>query len=380
VHRDVSPQNIMLGRNGHVQVLDFGAAKADEHSQHTAAGVLVGKLAYIAPEQVRGERSGPRTDVFSAGVVLWASLVGQRLFYEPGLDRSDLLHALVLKPVPRPSRLRGDVPRAVDDVVKRALSRDPERRYQTALEFADALDSIGAAPPGAALAALVAELCAERLAEKDALLRAGLATAAEASESTPVARAQLVASPPSFSGMALSPLPQPLRRSRLAWLGAALLAGLALWWTVDSAQTSRPGLSASVLGVGSATAPSAAAPDNVSALRDATAPREVTERQELAASPLVVSSLVVAAPAPAEPAASERARVHRRADRGRNDRGRNDRGRNDRGREAKPKQRLRRSPAQPISSTPAPEGSTRDCDPPTYMDAAGIRHFKKDCL
>jgi serine/threonine-protein kinase len=369
VHRDVSPQNIMLGRNGHVQVLDFGAAKADEHSQHTAAGVLVGKLAYMAPEQVRGDRSGPRTDVFSAGVVLWESLVGQRLFYEPGLDRSDLLHALVLKPVPRPSRLRGDVPRAVDDVVRKALSRDPKRRYQTALEFADALDSIGAAPPGAALAALVAELCAERLAEKDALLRAGLATAAE-SESTPVARALLVASPPSFSGMALSSLPPPLRRSRLAWLGAALLAGLALWWTLDTAQTSRPSRSASALGVGSATAPSAAAPDSVSALRDVTPPRGVTEPEELAAAPLVVSSLAVAPPARAEPASSDRERVHRRAHRGRSDKGR----------EAKAKQKLRHGSAQPSSPAPAPEASTRVCDPPTYMDAAGIRHFKKDCL
>jgi tRNA A-37 threonylcarbamoyl transferase component Bud32 len=370
VHRDVSPQNIMLGRNGHVQVLDFGAAKADEHSQHTAAGVLVGKLAYMAPEQVRGERSGPRTDVFSAGVVLWESLVGQRLFYEPGLDRSDLLHALVLKPVPRPSRLRADVPRAVDDVVKRALSRDPKRRYQTALEFADALDSIGAAPPGAALATLVAELCAERLAEKDALLRAGLATAAEASEATPVARAQLVASPPSFSGMALSSLPQPLRRSRLAWLGAALLAGLALWWTVDTAQTPRRGRSMSALDVGSATAPSAAAADSVSAPRDVTSPRVVTEPEELAAAPFVVSSLAVAPPARAESASGERERSHRRADRGRTDRGR----------EAKAKQKLRRGRAQPHSSAAAPEVSTRDCDPPTYMDAAGIRHFKKDCL
>jgi tRNA A-37 threonylcarbamoyl transferase component Bud32 len=369
VHRDVSPQNIMLGRNGHVQVLDFGAAKAVEHSQHTAAGVLVGKLAYMAPEQVRGERSGPRTDVFSAGVVLWESLVGQRLFYEPGLDRSDLLHALVLKPVPRPSRLRGDVPSAVDDVVKRALSRDPKRRFQTALEFADALDSIGAAPPGAALAALVAELCAQRLAEKDALLRAGLASAAEVSEATPVAGALLVASPPSFSGMALSPLPQPLRRSRVAWLGAALLAGLALWGTVDTAHTQRPGRSASALHVGSATAPSAAAPDSVSAPPDVTPRPMLAERQELAATPLAVSSLVVAPPAGVEPASSQRDGVHSA-----------DGARARRVRQAEPKQKLRRARAQPRSSAPPPGASSRDCDPPTYMDAAGIRHFKKDCL
>src|SRR5690606_27187004 len=153
---------------------DFGAAKAEQHSQHTAAGVLVGKLAYMAPEQVRGERSSPRTDVFSAGVVLWEALVGQRLFHRPELDRSELLHALVLKPVARPSRSRADVPPAVDAVVARALARDPERRYQTAREFADALDAAGAIPPGVVLAQLVGEACGARLGDKDALLRAGL--------------------------------------------------------------------------------------------------------------------------------------------------------------------------------------------------------------
>jgi hypothetical protein len=309
---------------------------------------------------VRGEHSGPRTDVFSAGVVLWEALVGQRLFYEPGLDRGDLLHALVLKPVPRPSRLRADVPKAVDDVVKRALSRDPERRFQTALEFANALDAIGAAPPGAALAALVAELCAERLAEKDALLRAGLAAAAEVSESTPVPRALLVASPPSF-GMALSSVPRPLRRSRVAWLGVALLAGPALWWTFDAVRAPLTGRATSALGAGNASAPLAAARDAVSGLRhvtpdvtpDVTPEPDITRRQDVTALHEVHEVHEVS---------------HERA----------------RGRDAKlgaklgPKSRRERARAHSLS--PHRQATARDCDPPTYMDAAGIRHFKKDCL
>ena len=414
VHRDVSPQNIMLGRNGHVQVLDFGAAKAVEHSQHTAAGVLVGKLAYMAPEQVRGEGSGPRTDVFSAGVVLWESLVGQRLFYEPGLDRGDLLQALVLKPVPRPSRLRADVPPGVDEVVKRALSRNPQRRFQTALEFATALESIDATPTAAALAGLIAELCGERLAEKEALLRAGLAAAAEASASTPVPHALLVASPPSFSGVALaSPATRQLRGSRMAWVGAALLAGSALWWTFDGPRSSRQ-RPVGALGTGvdspssgahegvgdrprplAARAPADTAEDDGATEREPTSPGRVRQaavqqaavqqapvhdtliaaaeqEQAMAAIPtLAPSDLSALSLAEPEPTRVERARSERsRAER--------PRARAERRRDVSDAVRPRMARARPAAQAAQPGG--RDCDPPTYIDSAGIRHYKKDCL
>ena len=155
VHRDVSPQNIMVSRSGHVQVLDFGAAKAIEHSQHTAAGVLVGKLAYMAPEQVHGERSSPCTDIFAAGIVVWEALAGKRLFYDPSLARSELRQARVRKPIARPSQLRADVPRALDVVVKKARDRNPRRRYQNALELAEARELFAAGPVGSQLGRLV---------------------------------------------------------------------------------------------------------------------------------------------------------------------------------------------------------------------------------
>ncbi|HTV18967.1 MAG TPA: hypothetical protein VMG12_09860, partial [Polyangiaceae bacterium] len=325
----------------------------------------------------------PRTDVFSAGVVLWEALVGQRLFYEPGLDRGDLLQALVLKPVLRPSRMRSDVPKAVDDVVKKALSRNPERRYQTALDFANALEAIGVAPIAVDLADLVAELCAERLAEKDALLRAGLAAAAEASATTPVPQAIVVPSPPSFSGMALSNRPRPLRGSRMAWAGAVLLAGSALWWTFDAMRASRASGSPSTLRAAAppvAQGPSPQSPSTTAlvasaeAIVHAPAPEVAAREPEVVDIPIITLSGV---------AAEERAEpTRRRASRPRSvdtserplasARGRVER------RDGAPAAPANRARAHLTS--PKLDVATRDCDPPTYMDAAGIRHFKKDCL
>src|SRR4051812_46949225 len=88
VHRDVSPQNIMVGANGVARVLDFGIAKAESQSQITRPGMVKGKFSYLSPEQMRGLPVDPRTDVFAAGVVLWESLTGERLFSTHGLEKT----------------------------------------------------------------------------------------------------------------------------------------------------------------------------------------------------------------------------------------------------------------------------------------------------
>jgi serine/threonine-protein kinase len=171
IHRDVSPQNIIVGVDGVARVADFGVAKAAGRVQTTSAGHVKGKLAYMAPEQVLDGVLTPRTDVFAAGIVLWEALTGKRL-----LDATHP-HATVaklLQPdfVP-PSTHAPEVSPALDAVVMRALAREPADRWDTALAFATALeDACKETPPATTrqVGAWVLEMCGPALAEQAARL------------------------------------------------------------------------------------------------------------------------------------------------------------------------------------------------------------------
>ena len=163
VHRDVSPQNIMLGEDGIARVLDFGIAKAERRAQETACGDLKGKLSYMAPEQLRGDAVDRRTDVYAASVVLWETLVGASLFN----DRSDAgTFANALRGCStRPGLRVPGLPAELDAIVMRGLATRPEDRFATALDMARALDSIVAFNPVRPneLGAWLCELGAEAL-------------------------------------------------------------------------------------------------------------------------------------------------------------------------------------------------------------------------
>jgi serine/threonine protein kinase len=137
VHRDVCPQNIMLGYDGITRVMDFGVAKAVDQLSQTRPGTHKGKVPYMAPEQIRCQPIDRRSDIFSLGVVLWESTIGKRLFKA----ENDILSAsMVLKgKVPRPSRARDNFPLELEAIVLKALNPRPERRYQTAREMGQAL-------------------------------------------------------------------------------------------------------------------------------------------------------------------------------------------------------------------------------------------------
>ncbi|HEU4538097.1 MAG TPA: protein kinase, partial [Polyangiaceae bacterium] len=143
VHRDISPQNVMVGADGVSRLLDFGIAKAADRAQYTREGQIRGKIAYMAPEQLRGTAASARTDLYSMGVVLWESLTARRLFHAP--TDAKLVSRVLESDVRPASEQNPAVPPALDALLERALHRHPEVRFQSADEMANALDA--AVPP-----------------------------------------------------------------------------------------------------------------------------------------------------------------------------------------------------------------------------------------
>ncbi|MGH7293362.1 MAG: protein kinase domain-containing protein [Polyangiaceae bacterium] len=137
VHRDVSPQNVLVGVDGVARVLDFGVAKAAVRLQTTREGQLKGKLAYMAPEQLGGHVDRV-TDLYSAGVVLWEALTSRRL-YEAN-NEGELLRKILRGRPDKPSAHAEGLPTVLDDIALRALQIDPAERFQTAREMAVAIE------------------------------------------------------------------------------------------------------------------------------------------------------------------------------------------------------------------------------------------------
>jgi serine/threonine-protein kinase len=135
VHRDIKPANIILLPDHRVKVADFGIARI-ESSQYTQAGTVLGTPAYMSPEQFMGQTVDGRSDIFSAGVVLYQFLTGERPF--SGTATTIMHKVLMEEPLP-PSMLNVQVPKRFDAVIKKAMTKRPEDRYQTAREFADAI-------------------------------------------------------------------------------------------------------------------------------------------------------------------------------------------------------------------------------------------------
>ena len=144
VHRDVNPANILLTYTGEVKILDFGVAKTNTNKE-TVNGTIKGKIAYMAPEQLLSRGVDQRSDVFSTGVVLWECLTGRPLFMRD--SEAATLYAIMNDPIPPPSRLRPEVPQALDAIVERALARTPADRFESAEEMGMVLDDFLATQP-----------------------------------------------------------------------------------------------------------------------------------------------------------------------------------------------------------------------------------------
>jgi serine/threonine-protein kinase len=137
VHRDVSPQNVLVGTDGMARLLDFGVAKAAGRLQVTINGQVKGKLAYMAPEQVRGAVT-PQSDVYAASAVLWEALTCERLFQNT--TWTNVAQVILQREVEPPSSIVSDLPSGLDAVVMRGLEKDPKKRFASAREMALAIE------------------------------------------------------------------------------------------------------------------------------------------------------------------------------------------------------------------------------------------------
>ncbi len=209
VHRDVSPQNVLVSVDGHAKIGDFGISKAEGRlALSTETGEVKGKLGYVAPEAYRGEAVARQADLYATGVVLWECAAGERLF--EGDSHASVMQRVLRGGVPPLGFLRDDVPLELDAVIARATATDPRARYASAEDFARALEALPVTPATTReLGAAVRAVKARREATE------GPPRAIESvppfAVETPAARAEAVAALP------------PKRHSR-AWIVLSSLA------------------------------------------------------------------------------------------------------------------------------------------------------------
>ncbi len=234
VHRDVSPENILVSRDGAVKLTDFGVVKSAITAQNTVAGVVKGKWSYMSPEQVSSRPLDGRSDVFSLGIVLYEVSVGRRLFRGDSLPAT--VNAVMLAQVTPPSSLVPNFPPQLERILMTALSRDPDLRYRTAHDFAVALEQFRASQPwtagGRHLASVVNTLFPRDGSEPGVNVMPGSGT----SEQGVVPALPQDDDLPSLSnGHDITidvqpPVNAPLSSAVLLTLGAALVLGSALFW------------------------------------------------------------------------------------------------------------------------------------------------------
>jgi eukaryotic-like serine/threonine-protein kinase len=219
VHRDVSPQNLLVTFEGGLKVVDFGIAKIA--TQHTHSGKLKGKLAYMSPEQSRGEALDARSDVFSLGIVLFEMVTRTRLISKMG-DIETLRLMGGTDPFPRPSERRSDLPDGLEPIILKAMERKPEQRFQSAREFQEALEewlrSHSKTVSAPELADYLRTLFARRIHDRRTLIETAMTADLTPGAQKHLARLTLHASSPSLTSS-----PRAIPRRQMMWLSAGVV-------------------------------------------------------------------------------------------------------------------------------------------------------------
>ncbi|MCK6549636.1 protein kinase [Myxococcota bacterium] len=205
VHRDISPQNIMLTRTGMVKLTDFGVARASVQSHRTRTGQVRGKAAYMAPEQVRAGKLDGRTDIFALCLVLYEALTGVRAYQR----KTDIMsmRAILTDEVQPIRELNPDVPEALVDVIMKGLAKKPDQRYATAGELAEALQAANRGHPDAQIEAEISRIIDELFGPEQFAGEGGDGLPVEAWQPTISAQAESGTGPAphKISGAKLSP-------------------------------------------------------------------------------------------------------------------------------------------------------------------------------
>jgi serine/threonine-protein kinase len=200
VHRDVSPQNVLVGIDGISRITDFGVARAQTRLTSTRTGQLKGKIAYMAPEQAAGrDRVDRRADVFSAGILLWEVLAARRLFKAE--NEAATLSRVMSEPITRLSSITSDVTPQISAVCMKALERDPDKRFASCAELADALERAATerVATGRDVSLYVSEVLGQEISQQREAVRTWLARSEPSQVAMPgmLARGRGSSMPPS---------------------------------------------------------------------------------------------------------------------------------------------------------------------------------------
>jgi TonB family protein len=314
VHRDVSPQNVLIGYEGDIKLCDFGIVKAVSKASKTQMGALKGKLQYMSPEQAWGKPVDARSDIFSLGALLFEMLTGRRLF--AGDSEISILDAVREGRMDRPRSVDPTIPREVDELVMRALARDPDDRFETAGQMQRELEKVLSGtrpqPAQADLAHYMHELFgAEARAEQPPAAAAVAVAPPEiltpiASEVSPPRAGAEVAAIPPREGTRAGESEGKGRGLLIAAIVAAVLVGAGLYYFFGrgKAVPEAPPPAAEPVSQAAPPPESAAPGDSASAAGEAPLPAAETAPASTAPAspPPSPPAQTAASPAPAKPA------------------------------------------------------------------------------
>ena len=278
VHRDMSPQNVLVDENGHVKLIDFGIAMAKERiTPETADGVMKGKIPFMAPEHAMGGDVDRRSDLWSLGAVGYLMLTGKEPYEGPN-DAARLIRKLSREPLPP---LPDSVPKPLVDVIVKVLSHSPDDRYPTAEAFAEALEAAGKPASSAEVASYFRETLGETMRTRELLVERAIAAATARSRaremlsnpdfSTYTAEGSTASKPPRSPEPSPSPdttlsLPPPAEPPQRTWVVYLIAAAIALAVVVAytlGASTNRTASSTAPASTGSSLSASPSTSSNV---------------------------------------------------------------------------------------------------------------------